>query len=88
MATTVKDLMLKKIAEEVTSSGNKVTVVGIGQVGMACAFSVLTQNVSSEIVLVDVMQDKLNGEMLDLQHGSAFLKNAHINASTGLSSCL
>lgn len=29
------------------------------------------------------MADKLMGEMLDLQHGSAFMKNANINASTG-----
>lgn len=27
------------------------------------------------------MADKLKGEMMDLQHGSAFLKNAKINAS-------
>ncbi|CAL7935481.1 unnamed protein product [Xylocopa violacea] len=31
------------------------------------------------------MADKLKGEMLDLQHGSAFLKNAKINASTDYS---
>lgn len=30
------------------------------------------------------MPDKLAGEMLDLQHGSAFMKNANINASTGI----
>lgn len=41
-----------------------------------------SQNVSSDVVLVDVMADKLKGEMMDLQHGSAFLKNAKINAST------
>ena len=31
------------------------------------------------------MADKLRGEMMDLQHGSAFLKNAKINASTDYS---
>jgi L-lactate dehydrogenase len=41
------------------------------------------QNVSSEIALVDVMADKLQGEMLDLQHGSAFMKNAKVQAGTG-----
>lgn len=40
------------------------------------------QHVSSDVVLIDVMADKLKGEMMDLQHGSAFLKNAKINAST------
>ncbi|XP_053677271.1 L-lactate dehydrogenase [Anopheles nili] len=81
----LKAKLLTQIAEPMTSSGNKVTVVGIGQVGMACAFSILTQNVSSEIALIDVNADKLQGEMLDLQHGSAFMKNAKIQAGTDFS---
>ena len=40
------------------------------------------QNVSSNIVLTDALADPLRGEMLDLQHGSTFLKNARISAST------
>lgn len=79
---SVKAKLMSEIAEPMTSSGNKVTIVGIGQVGMACAFSILTQSVSSEVALIDVNADKLQGEMLDLQHGSAFMKNAQINAST------
>lgn len=43
------------------------------------------QNVSSEVALVDVFEDKLQGEMMDLQHGSNFLKNAKITASKNLS---
>jgi L-lactate dehydrogenase len=42
MAFIANDLMTK-IAEPSKTSGNKVTVVGVGQVGMACAFSLLTQ---------------------------------------------
>lgn len=38
---------------------------------------------SSEVALIDVAADKLVGEMLDLQHGSAFIRNAKITASTG-----
>jgi hypothetical protein len=41
------------------------------------------QNVASELVLVDVLADKLKGEMMDLQHGLTFMKHARINASTG-----
>lgn len=40
---------------------------------------------SSDVVLVDVMEDKLKGEMMDLQHGALFLKNAKIAASTDYS---
>lgn len=41
MAT--KQALLTSVSPPVVSSGNKVTVVGVGQVGMACAFSILTQ---------------------------------------------
>lgn len=41
------------------------------------------QNVTNHIALVDVMEDKLKGEMMDLQHGSSFMRNAKIQASTG-----
>ncbi|XP_065360454.1 L-lactate dehydrogenase [Calliphora vicina] len=79
---TVKENLMNQVAEVLPSGGNKVTIVGIGQVGMACAFSILAQNVSSEVCLMDVCKDKLMGEMMDLQHGSNFLKNPKITAST------
>ncbi|XP_026216797.1 L-lactate dehydrogenase B-A chain [Anabas testudineus] len=53
---------------------NKVTVVGVGQVGMACAISILLRDLCDELAMVDVMEDRLKGEMMDLQHGSLFLK--------------
>lgn len=62
---------------------HKVTVVGAGAVGMACAFSILTQNVSNHISLIDSDPKRLEGEVLDLQHGSAFIRNANISGSTG-----
>nr|CAI5827728.1 unnamed protein product [Callosobruchus analis] len=61
---------------------DKVTVVGIGAVGMACAFSILSQGVSNNVVLVGRVDDKLKGEMMDLQHGSLFLRDPKISAST------
>lgn len=36
------------------------------------------------MALIDVAADKLQGELMDLQHGSAFIKNAKIHASTGM----
>ena len=35
------------------------------------------------MALVDVMEDKLKGEMMDLQHGSLFLKTPKIVAGKG-----
>lgn len=73
MATLPAQLMAE-VQPALTTSGGKVTVVGVGQVGMACAFSLLTQHICSELALVDVAADKLRGEMMDLQHGLTFLR--------------
>ncbi|XP_046996309.1 L-lactate dehydrogenase-like isoform X1 [Schistocerca americana] len=78
----IASALLSEVAEPQGTSGNKVTVVGVGQVGMACAFSILTQHVASEIALVDVVADKLKGEMMDLQHGLTFMKTGKIVAGT------
>lgn len=75
MASLTEQLM-EEVQPALATSGGKVTVVGVGQVGMACAFSLLTQHICSELALVDVMPDKLRGEMMDLQHGLTFLRSA------------
>jgi L-lactate dehydrogenase len=85
MATIKEELFQTVTEENEPKSNNKVTVVGIGAVGMAAAFSILAQNVSSDVALIDMFADKLKGEMMDLQHGSSFLRNAKISACTDLS---
>jgi L-lactate dehydrogenase len=55
----------------------------LGQVGMACAFSLLVQGICNELALTDVAEDKLKGELLDLRHGVPFLRNVKIDASKG-----
>ncbi|OVA16101.1 Lactate/malate dehydrogenase [Macleaya cordata] len=67
-----------------TSSAKRVTkisVIGTGNVGMAIAQTILTQDLADEIALVDAKPDKLRGEMLDLQHAAAFLPRTKILAS-------
>lgn len=41
------------------------------------------QGLCDELALVDVMDDKLKGEMMDLQHGSLFLHTHKIVADKG-----
>uniref|UniRef100_A0A1I7RYN4 L-lactate dehydrogenase n=1 Tax=Bursaphelenchus xylophilus TaxID=6326 RepID=A0A1I7RYN4_BURXY len=81
MSQTIAGL-LEEVSPIQKTAHNKVTVVGVGQVGMACAYSVLQHNVASEICLVDVVPDKLRGEMMDLQHGLAFTRPCTVRAST------
>lgn len=40
--TSLKDKLLSTVIEPISTGRNKITVVGVGQVGMACAFSILT----------------------------------------------
>ncbi|XP_016456791.1 L-lactate dehydrogenase B-like [Nicotiana tabacum] len=64
-----------------TKRHTKISVIGVGNVGMAIAQTILTQDLADELALVDAKSDKLRGEMLDLQHAAAFLPRTKIDAS-------
>ncbi|XP_022737187.1 L-lactate dehydrogenase B-like [Durio zibethinus] len=68
-----------------TKRHTKISVIGVGNVGMAIAQTILTQDLADELALVDAKPDKLRGEMLDLQHAAAFLPRTKINASVDYS---
>ncbi|XP_008061025.2 L-lactate dehydrogenase C chain-like [Carlito syrichta] len=77
---TVKEQLIENLAAEDKDSQCKITIVGVGAVGMACAISILLKNLADELVLVDVMSDKLKGETMDLQHGSLFFSTSKITS--------
>ncbi|KAF6145703.1 hypothetical protein GIB67_010664 [Kingdonia uniflora] len=64
-----------------TKHHTKISVIGVGNVGMAIAQTILTQDLVDELALVDSNPNKLRGEMLDLQHAAAFLPRTKILAS-------
>ncbi|EHH66146.1 L-lactate dehydrogenase B chain [Macaca fascicularis] len=80
MATLKEKLIAPVAEEEATVPNNKITVVGVGQVGMACAISILGKSLADELALVDVLEDKLKGAMMYLQHVSLFLQTPKIVA--------
>jgi L-lactate dehydrogenase len=57
-------------------------IVGAGQVGMACAYSMLIQHTLDEMVIVDVNTEKLEGEVMDLNHGLPFVEPTIIRSGT------
>jgi len=70
--------------------GTKAAIIGIGQVGMACAYSMLIQSTLDVITLIDINQQKLEGEVMDLQHGLPFVEPTVVYAgktSFGCSGC-
>ncbi|XP_002710253.2 L-lactate dehydrogenase A-like 6B [Oryctolagus cuniculus] len=80
MATVKRELMQNFTSEEPVCH-NKVSIIGAGSVGMACAVSILLKGLSDELALVDVDERKLKGETMDLQHGSLFMKMPNIVCS-------
>uniref|UniRef100_A0A5F4VWW3 L-lactate dehydrogenase n=1 Tax=Callithrix jacchus TaxID=9483 RepID=A0A5F4VWW3_CALJA len=78
--STVKEQLIEKLIEDDKDSQRKITIVGTGAVGMACAISILLKDLADELVLVDVASDKLKGEMMDLQHGSLFFSTSKITS--------
>lgn len=60
----------------------KGVIIGTGQVGMACAYSLLIQNCLDELILQDINQDKLEGEVMDLVHGLPFLAPTTVAAGS------
>ncbi|KAL7167262.1 hypothetical protein ACSBR2_037846 [Camellia fascicularis] len=68
-----------------TNRHTKISVIGTGNVGMAIAQTILTQDLADELALVDAIPNKLRGEMLDLQHAAAFLPRTKILASVDYS---
>ncbi|EHB15292.1 L-lactate dehydrogenase A chain [Heterocephalus glaber] len=80
MASLKGQLILNLLKEQQVPQ-NKITVVGVGAVGTACTISILMKDFADELALVDVIEDKLKGEMMDLQHGSLFLRTPKIVSS-------
>ncbi|KAF5272643.1 hypothetical protein FQR65_LT04885 [Abscondita terminalis] len=75
-----KDQIFQKVSCPVLNSQNKVSIIGAGESGMAVAVGLLAQRVTSHIALYDCDDERVKGEMLDLQHGSSFLNNPKIEA--------
>ena len=52
---------------------HKVVIIGCGNVGMSYAYALLNQNTHvHELVLIDLDEKRLHGEVMDLNHGMAF----------------
>ncbi|MDO5374927.1 L-lactate dehydrogenase [Staphylococcus rostri] len=52
--------------------GNKVVLVGDGAVGASYAFTMVSQGIADELVIIDINEDKVLGDVLDLNHGAPY----------------
>jgi L-lactate dehydrogenase len=58
--------------------GPKIVVVGAGFVGTTFAYSLLIHGLASQIVIIDIDQERAEGEVMDLNHGMPFAYPARI----------
>jgi L-lactate dehydrogenase len=61
---------------------NKITVIGTGSVGSTIAYTLTVMGLASEIVMIDINQEKALGEALDIRQGVPFCNPATVYAGT------
>ncbi|WP_444685128.1 L-lactate dehydrogenase [Alkalicoccus luteus] len=56
----------------ISKGPSRVVVIGTGFVGSSYAFSLINQNITDELVLIDLNKEKTEGDVMDLNHGVPF----------------
>ena len=61
---------------------NKITIIGSGSVGATIAYTLTISGLSSEIVLIDINNEKALGEALDIRQGLPFCNPCTVYAGS------
>ncbi len=61
---------------------NKVTIIGAGSVGATIAYTLVANGPVSEIVLIDINNEKAKAEALDIRQATPFLTSAKVYEGT------
>lgn len=67
-----------------TQRSGKVSIVGVGSVGTAIAYSCLIRGSAGALALFDTNAKKVRAEMLDLNHGSLFVPHCPVSGSADI----
>ena len=51
---------------------SKITIIGAGSVGSTIAYNLSNNDLASEIVLIDINKEKVEGEVMDIVQGTSF----------------
>lgn len=63
--------------------GHKLGIIGVGHVGELVLSTAVHQNLYSDIVLIDIKEDKAKGEALDQTHATGFMTRSNTNIIHG-----
>ncbi len=61
---------------------NKISVVGVGNVGAATAFALMLNRVASDLVLYDIDHNRAEGEALDIYQGTSLVAPTDVYAGS------
>ena len=61
---------------------NKITIIGTGSVGSTIAYTLTIWGIASEVVMIDINNEKALGEALDIRQGVAFCSPCSIYAGS------
>lgn len=51
---------------------SKITIIGAGSVGATIAYTLSTESIATEIVMIDINKKKAGGEVMDIMQGTSF----------------
>lgn len=51
---------------------SKITIIGTGSVGSTIAYTLVNNDIASEIVMIDINKEKVEGEVMDIAQGTCF----------------
>lgn len=60
----------------------KISIIGAGFVGATTAFALMNSGIATEICVYDINMEKAMGEVMDLVHGTSFVKPINIYAGS------
>ena len=61
---------------------NKITVIGAGSVGATISYTLIVTGIASEVVMVDINEEKAFGEALDIRQGIPFCNPSTVHAGS------
>ena len=61
---------------------SKITIIGAGSVGATIAYNLSLGEIASEIVMIDINDEKVEGEVMDIEQGTCFRDPITITAGT------
>lgn len=59
---------------------SKITIIGAGSVGSTIAYTLSGEDIASEIVMIDINKEKVEGEVMDIEQGTCFRDPISITA--------